>query len=131
MYSIQFTINNTLFDYHLSECQVWTVDIMRHIDILIVLAHQRALDMKALQIRRCHHDNIRLHLHHQDNQLVFTNIVRLKPLALHLKHLVLWVAGNIVNDDIRLFKKRLYKYFENIYKIRFSLNKRQAASHNL
>ena len=92
----------------LSECQVRAVHIVRHIDVLDVLAHKGTLDMKALEIGRRHHDNIRLHLHHQHDQLVLTDIIWLKPVTLHLKNTVLRIARDIADHHVRLLQKSFY-----------------------
>ena len=78
------------------------VHIVLHENILYILAHKASLDVECLKIRHCHDDDIGIHLHHQRNEFVLTDIVSSELVILlgHIEYTVFGVARNIVDRYI-------------------------------
>ena len=83
---------------------IQAVHAMWDVDIFNIFSHIAALDMKILNIRHGHNNHIRIHLHHQSDQLLLPDIIGtdLVLFFCQCEDLILRVTGNIMNGQIRM-----------------------------
>ena len=83
---------------------------MEHIYILNVFTDITALYMIIIQIRHGHNHHVRIHFHHQCNQLFFTDIISPDPVVCFclLKYRIGRIACDIMNRQ---------QILDNIFKI--------------
>ena len=86
----------------LVEAHVNAHHVVRDIDVLGILAHQRALDVEGVKVGRGHGDHVGIQPHHQGDQLLQPDVVGADAgLCLcQFKHGVIRVGGDVVNRDI-------------------------------
>ena len=80
--------------------QIVRTDAVVRVNILDVLPHQTALDVVGLQIGHGHDHHVRIHLHHQGDELHVPDVVSHDPGFAHGKDRVLRVGGDIVDRHI-------------------------------
>ena len=76
--------------------------MVEHIHVLDVFANIRTLDVEILQIVQRHHGNVAIELHHERDQALVADVVRYEAgiCLMQLEHLVVGIAGNVVNARI-------------------------------
>ena len=87
-----------------SEGHVIRADAVVSVDVLNVLPYQAALDMIGFQIRHGHNHHVRIHLHHQRNELHFADVIGLDARLVHGEHRILGVRGNIMDHNVGMLQ---------------------------
>ena len=72
--------------------------------------------MIFFQIRRGHHHDAALQLHHQRDQVIPRNVVRLDPGVVLLKNRIPGVTGHIIDDFVTVLQKRVDDIFKILIK---------------
>ena len=102
----------------LTHTHIITANAMLYKNIFHITAHIASFDVIILQIRHCHDYHIRIHLHHQRNQPVFSYIIRLNLCIIffQFKDRIIRIAGNIMYNNISMQQQILYNSLKVLIK---------------